>query len=109
MITQEASQLTSQEASLSFDTLVATSIFSSDVTSMKSSVSEQSHQIVNQLQCDVQQEMAQTSTTLAAEKSNDAELNEEIRKIKSLEKSQNISLSVLSATELEKLAEKRLE
>ena len=98
-----------QEASLSFDTSVATSIFSSDATSMKSSVSEQSHQIVNQLQCDVQQEMAQTSTTLAAEKSNDAELNEEIRKIKSLEKSQNISLSVLSATELEKLAEKRLE
>ena len=98
-----------QEASLSFDTSVATSIFSSDATSMKSSVSEQSHQIVNQLQCDVQQEMVQTSTTLAAQTSTDAELDEEIRKIKSLEKSQNISLSVLSSTELKKLAEKRLE
>ena len=102
-------QVASQEASLSFATSVASSIFSSDATSMNSSVCEQSHQIVNQLQCDLQQEMVQTSTTLEAQTSTDAELNEEIRKIKSLEKSQNISLSVLSPTELKKLAEKRLE
>ena len=89
-------QVASQEASLSFATSVASSIFSSDATSMNSSVCEQSHQIVNQLQCDLQQEMVQTSTTLEAQTSTDAELNEEIRKIKSLEKSQNISLSVLS-------------
>ena len=88
--------MTTQVASLSFATSVASSIFSSDATSMNSSVCEQSHQIVNQLQCDLQQEMVQTSTTLEAQTSTDAELNEEIRKIKSLEKSQNISLSVLS-------------
>ena len=102
-------QVASQEASLSFATSVASSIFSSDATSMNSSVCEQSHQIVNQLQCDLQQEMVQTSTTLEAQTSTDAELNEEIRKIKSLEKSQNISLSVLFPTELKKLSEKRLE
>ena len=56
-------QVASQEASLSFATSVASSIFSSDATSMNSSVCEQSHQIVNQLQCDLQQEMVQTSTS----------------------------------------------